>query len=247
MNNQKIEYRLCVICPQKEGKILMYCGNCGKLNPDNAVFCQECGAKLYSSGRPAPVKTMPPPVSGNSIAVETARPIGRLVLVGLAVVALAIIAILGRIFLGGRGYEETAEQFWDAVYSCDTKEILELMPPQMLESVMDEEGYSYERLADEMEKQLEDWVYMLQQANREWNLTCIAIDNDDVTQEELDNIIDTYDEEGITVSNAKNVTVEVTIFLAEERSSSTFEIETPVIKTGKSWYIDIANLSKIIY
>lgn len=24
----------------------MYCGNCGTKNDDNAVYCEECGAKL---------------------------------------------------------------------------------------------------------------------------------------------------------------------------------------------------------
>ena len=80
----------------------MYCGNCGKPNPDNAVFCQECGAKLYSSGCPAPVQTMPPPVSRKSIAVETARPIGRIVLVGLAAVVLAVLVLLGWIIFWGQ-------------------------------------------------------------------------------------------------------------------------------------------------
>ena len=93
-------------------------------------FGTSCASANYAS-----------PVSGNSIAVETARPIGRIVLVGLAAVVLAVLVLLSWIIFGGRGYKETVGQFFSSVLDADVESFMELIPPEILEAIDDEADY----------------------------------------------------------------------------------------------------------
>lgn len=43
-----IENPLCFHINSRRIKV-MYCGNCGTKNDDNAVYCEECGAKYFES------------------------------------------------------------------------------------------------------------------------------------------------------------------------------------------------------
>lgn len=218
----------------------MYCGNCGKQNPDNAVFCQECGAKLYSSGRPAPVQTMLPPVSRKSIAVETARPIGRIVLVGLAAVVLAVLVLLGWIIFGGRGYEETVGQFFSSILDADVESFMELIPPEILEAVDDEADYENLEESFDISKTFLSRLY----DPEEYEFSYEIIEDEDLSKSELRDLQEEYEEgiEGIKITQAKTVTVEVLILSADNDVEINNEAEIPVIKIGRSWYLDILNL-----
>lgn len=217
----------------------MYCGNCGKPNPDNAVFCQACGAKLTPSV--VPVNPQPHVVSGGS--VGAAKPIGRIVLIVLAVIMICVIGgviWLGVSLFGGRGPSETAEQFWSDFYDDgDAEDILSLFPPDSYE---EEE---YEEAVGQLEDMLTYVRNMIQfQLGDDWKLSCKAIEEEKVDTEEKEKIIDAYDELGIDVSDARDVEVEITFWSKDREESS--EITTPVIKVGKSWYLDAKNLADVL-
>lgn len=216
----------------------MYCGNCGKPNPDHAVFCQACGAKLYAA------VPMPQPAAVNQNAVEAAKPIGRIVLIVLLAILLGGVVWLGVSLFGGRGSADTAKQFWTALYNGNTEELLTLFPDEIYESVEDEE--EYERFVHELDSKASYTNNLVNlQLGTEWAFSCKVVEEEKIDSDEKEDILDEYDEMGVRVTDVRDVVVEIT-FLSEDQEKSG-EVTTPVIKVGKSWYLDVLNLSEILY
>lgn len=66
----------------------MFCEKCGTQNPDNSMFCQNCGNKM--AAEPAPAAAAPA-----AVAAPAAKPVNtKKVLIIAAIVALAVIAIV---------------------------------------------------------------------------------------------------------------------------------------------------------
>ena len=74
------------------------------------------------------------------------------------VAAVVVIALVGWLLFGGRGYKATVEQFLDASMDGDVQGVMKLIPNDVIESAMESQGLDkadMEEFVDQAEDELE--------------------------------------------------------------------------------------------
>lgn len=215
----------------------MFCGKCGTQNADNAEFCTNCGAKLNKS---APAKTAAVSIPSQN---DKNRKVGMIAVAAVAVVVI----ILGVVLFGGRSYKATVEKFVDAQFDADAEVIFDLLPENMIDYMLEEDGYDsddLDDLIDEANETLQDQLDSLDSYLGEgWEITYEILDDEDIEGDDLDDIKDAYEDADVTVSAAKNVEVELTVTADETESSNSLDIS--LIKVGRSWYLDVMSMGNL--
>ena len=155
--------------------------------------------------------------------------------VQIAAVAIAIIVELGIIvfLLSGRSYEETANQFVDAVFNADAKAISKLVPAG---DVAEEE---YDKIVEELEEYLQSQVVdaIESYVGEDWKVTHRVLSVENLSFEELKELRELYKNTcDIRVSDAKIVEMELKTNAKDYDNSEIVYIH--LIKVGSSWYID---------
>ena len=208
----------------------MFCRKCGTKNPDDARFCRNCGTPMSSgpsvngggsvnggqNGNPTP------PPMGQPGAMPR-KPKGKRNGAMIAIVAVVVVALIASavfftrvIGIGGRSYEDTIEDMVDAMNDADIEAFFDLIPKEVVVYALEQEGYTGSK------KELLEQAHELLQ--NEWNdslgsnLVSAAVDVDyeiqdaqDVKGDELKSLKEEYEEAGVRVSAAKNVSVKFTI------------------------------------
>lgn len=215
----------------------MFCGKCGTQNPDEAEFCKGCGARLKSSSEI--YRTMAVNPSEN----VRYRKIGMVTVGILAVVILVIVFGL----FGGRSYKSTINRYVKATYDGDAKAIVDLIPNKVVDYAMEEEGYDKDDLnefIEEGEETLKDQMDSLDSyLGENWKLTHKIVDTVDISEDDLDDLKDDYQEMDVKISAAKELEIELTIQGAETEASNSITVN--VIKVGRSWYLDVLSMGNM--
>lgn len=150
----------------------MFCSKCGASNPNGAIFCSRCGERLAIAQSPvapkepaapeAPVdpQFMPimgqimPPEAGSMTEYFVPQPKkkNKALPFIIAGVAMAVIAVVLILILGGSGYsdpEELALDFADAITEFDVSDLEDTMHPDILDT---EEWYDIRQMIDSERK-----------------------------------------------------------------------------------------------
>ena len=206
----------------------MYCGKCGTKNDDTAAFCEACGAPLKPP--------VPQGAAAQAVTVPRSNFSGKGKLA--AIVAGAVVIVLAAwMLLGGRGYKATVEQFFDAAMEGDIDGIIDTIPPDLIDYAKKNEDLDDEEL-ETLVQQIEG---QLQRIDGLLSGVGIEITGDsDITGDELKELQEEYREYDVKVKEAKNV--DVTISLDAGLFSDSEDVEVPVVKVGRSWYIDISSM-----
>ena len=205
------------------------------------MFCKECGAPIGTAQKDSDKLTAVP-----SYAIQSSQ---RNRVVGIAAVGVVAVVVIVMLFalLGGRSYKSTVTKFLDATFKADAKTILSLMPDDMIDYMLDDIGYDRADMndaLDELSEELQDEInYITYYLGDDWKVSYEILGAEDISAKELRELKSDYEEYDVTVSAAKNVEVTVTIKAADTETSNTIEI--PVIKVGRSWYLDVENLGNI--
>lgn len=215
----------------------MFCGKCGAQNSIDAKFCTVCGAPMNTiqngSGRTAAASS---PVQAD----QRNRIIG---IAAVAVLAIAVIIVLVAL-LGGRGYKSTVNQFLNATFEADAKTMMSLIPDDMVDLMLLDMGYAKKEAREELAKELQDELdYITRYLGDDWKYSYKILGAENVSTIELRELKDEYAQYNVKVSAAKNVEVAVTVETDDFENTNTIEI--PVIKVGRSWYLDAENIASI--
>lgn len=211
----------------------MYCGNCGTKNDDTAAFCQACGAPLTATASK---------VDGLG---EAAVPQGR---AGskkkmIAVIAVIVVILLaGWLLFGGRSYQDTVEEFFEASMDGDVRGVIELIPEDLIKNAMEAEGYDMgdmEGFITQAEDELQGMLAFGGALVGDLDFDIDITGDTDIKGAGLQEIQEDYRAYDVDVSKAKNV--QVTISLDAGALSGSEDIEVPVIKVGRSWYLDLSS------
>lgn len=216
----------------------MFCGKCGAQNFDGSVFCKECGAPLGGAQKNA----------GGSAAPVQADQRNRLVgISAVAVAAVVLICLLITLF-GGRSYKATATKFLDAAFDGDAKAVISLMPDKMVDTVLEEMGYDKTQMDDAMDTlhhQLQGTLgYLTDYFSDGLKISYEIQSAEDVPSSRLTSMKSDYERYDVKVSAAKRV--EVKMIFKSGNLETSYPITIPVIKVGRSWYLDINNFSSIL-
>lgn len=209
----------------------MYCEKCGSQVDPNSKFCDSCGAPIESVSDATPSAPLVNPNKNKIIGLSV-----------VGVVALAVIILLVSL-LGGRGYKATVNKFVDAIFSANAKAIVNLMPKKIVDDAIDDGGYDNKsELIEEGEEALQDALsYLHLIYGDDWKIKRKIEDSEDITDRELRNIKEDYEEYDVKVTAAKTVEVVITFKADGDEQSNTMYVN--VIKVGSSWYIDFLNMN----
>ena len=70
-----------------------------------------------------------------------------------------------------------------------------------------------------------------------------AVDSEDVDASQLSYLQEQYDEVDVDVSAARTVSVEFRVQVKSLGIDETNSFDVPVVKVGRSWYIDVMDLN----
>lgn len=240
----------------------MNCEKCGKELQENQRFCSACGApnpadqthdaadvKQTAASAAASLKAF-----GLALftAVRNSAPVRRFMalptkqkqIAGGAVAGVLALAVLCVCLLGGRSYKKTVDIFIDkGIVHPSGKAIVSLVPNQIFK----EAGYDKEDIQDLVEKLDEGFESQQKSLNKalgkNWKMSYTIVEDEQRDEDKLEDIRDDYEDKyDIKVTDSRAVKVKLR-FKGDENVSATMRV--PVVKVGRSWYIDYVSLGGI--
>ena len=110
-------------------------------------------------------------------------------IIAVAVAAVVVILLLVFVVFGGRSYEDTVEDFFDACLDGDVNAIVELLPSDMIDTVLDDPDYGYNGDRAAMISDLEDEMgisYLSDMMNSDIDIDYEVLRATDRTQDDID-------------------------------------------------------------
>ena len=209
----------------------MFCGKCGAKNDDSAVFCAECGNRFQAAAPVAPADPAAPAAATGSkpgFKLDN-RMIGIIAVVGVAVLALIITCFF---IFGGRSYKAVVKDTFKAIETADAKLMMELLPDEMIKSIMKDEDMTKKEMTEQLQDMLD---YMFRGADK-IKITYEITHTEEVDKDDLKDLKEEYkDEYDIKVKDAMIVEVEVTVKVDGEKTTE--DMDLYLIKVGGSWYL----------
>ncbi len=167
------------------------------------------------------------------------------------VAAVVILVVVAAFFivrgLGGSSYEKVVEKTVNSAFDGDIKALVDLLPPDLMDYIMEQEGISrseYETEIDKAGTMLKNEIKSLStEYGDDWKASQKILSETDVTGTDLEDLQDDYSELNVKVIAAKKINVEITISGSEGQDSNTIDLY--VVKVGNSWYLDVNSFSNI--
>ena len=170
----------------------------------------------------------------------------------MAVSAAALVVIAGItalcIFLfGGTSYQKAIDNMMKATLDADAKAAYAMFPKAYQQKLLKEEGYANEREAiEDIANELENTKTGLDNLlGKGWQYSYKILSVENRSSRELRELKEEYlDDYDIQIDGAMEAEVEFAIRCEQGNQSSTLDV--PLMKIGRSWYIDFANASNMI-
>ena len=226
----------------------MFCPQCGAQNADGSRFCGNCGEPM-NSGNPGsnlPAVTRSAGKSVPAVVTDVLTFLKTNVrLVSIVAGVLAAILLFSLLF-GGRGYKKTVNKFMDSILDLDAKGMVAVLPDEVVEAVLEEEGYSKKDKKHFIEMMQEELDYGMSYMNMlgDLKLKYKIGEVENLSKDELAYLKENYAEIGAKVSAAKEVEVELSVKILG--MTQTESVELVVVKIGRSWYIDIESMGDML-
>lgn len=226
----------------------MYCGKCGSKNAEGAEYCANCGAKLSPSSTPGGQQAggTPNSVQSATISIGASKNAGNVRVFAIAICVVVVAILIGVLFLGGRSVKTTVDKMISATFAGDAQGIVDLVPDKVLDHVLRSEGYDQSQLESflaEGSNELQVQLNLLALNVGSPMETEHTFTEEDKTQEEIDDLNSEYEEYGVKVSAAKTAWVEITVSGPVRENTS--QMNLPLIKVGKSWYVDVVSMGSL--
>lgn len=209
-----------------------FCGKCGFQLDDDARVCGQCGNVVSEE------------VSANSSGYSSAgKKSSKKIIVGIvatvAVITVAIIVIMN--IIGSNSYKSVIDTYINSsLKTADATAVMELFPDEFLSYALKKENMSRREAADELQEQLDKTVDMIDSYCDDWSVSYEITDTHDSSKADIRLLSeDCEDLYGFTVSDEKEVTVEVSVSanVDGEIKDQTQDRDITLIKVGNSWYL----------
>ena len=219
----------------------MFCRQCGAKNEEGAAFCKRCGGPLGSPSQSGSARGTAAAGAGMAGAAAQAAPGNKTHRkVGIAAVAVAaaviVIVIVLAVSLSGRSYQDTVKKMMEIE---NPMEVFDLLPggvTDTVEAMMKAQGMSMSDVREQLESGMQDGYYSVDSRKRDYKITDVT----DVTGAELSQLQAMYQMLQTEVTAAKRVSVSVTYTTPDGKESE--EIDIPLVKLGRSWYLDMTGM-----
>lgn len=177
-------------------------------------------------------------------------PIIITIVVAVLIIAAAVVLLILKPWesSGGKSSDDgkiegsgVAQDAVTAFIKLDVDSILDLFPDEFYEALGDELDMSKREAKKYFGETLEDAVDEAVYDPDDVKLKISVTGEDSYKKSELNEIQDAYDELNVELDDAKIVLLDVTITLDGEKEKLE-DIEVPIIKVGKNWYLDAYNV-----
>lgn len=219
----------------------MYCTKCGKQISDDSQFCCYCGA------RQRPIVNNNTPINTANKKTKIKIPLkNKKIIIGIiaAVLACMIIAPIVK----GRSIENTIDLFIEAINDMDAEKMLDTMSEDQVNYVINKtSGGRAEYIKEGNQYLLELKKGLQSEAGGGYSLDDISLDYEivsvrDCTQEEIDKLNETLQEENIDpVNNVKQITISLTLKAGTSEVKSYNDIVMQMIKVKNKWCLTNAD------
>lgn len=219
----------------------MYCTKCGKQISDDSQFCCYCGA------RQTPIVNNNTPINTANKKTKIKIPLkNKKIIIGIiaAVLACMIIAPIVK----GRSIENTIDLFIEAINDMDAEKMLDTMSEDQVNYVINKtSGGRAEYIKEGNQYLLELKKGLQSEAGGGYSLDDISLDYEivsvrDCTQEEIDKLNETLQEENIDpVNNVKQITISLTLKAGTSEVKSYNDIVMQMIKAKNKWCLTNAD------
>lgn len=210
------------------------------------------GNQVAKPAEARPLQT--PPVSAGGKAppdpAQQARHYRRIGILAVSAAALVVIAGITAlcIFLfGGTSYQKAIDNMMKATLDADAKAAYAMFPKAYQQKMLKERGYANEREAiEDIANELENTKTGLDNLlGKGWQYSYKILSVENRSSRELRELKEEYlDDYDIQIDGAMEAEVELAIRCEQGNQSSTLDV--PLMKIGRSWYIDFANASNMI-
>ena len=199
-----------------------------------------------------PLQT-PPVSAGGKAPLDPAqqarhyRRIGIMAVSAAALVVIAGITALCIFLFGGTSYQKAIDNMMKATLDADAKAAYAMFPKAYQQKLLKEEGYANEREAiEDIANELENTKTGLDNLlGKGWQYSYKILSVENRSSRELRELKEEYlDDYDIQIDGAMEAEVELAIRCEQGNQSSTLDV--PLMKIGRSWYIDFANASNMI-
>ena len=199
-----------------------------------------------------PLQT-PPVSAGGKAPLDPAqqarhyRRIGIMAVSAAALVVIAGITALCIFLFGGTSYQKAIDNMMKATLDADAKAAYAMLPKAYQQKMLKERGYANEREAiEDIANELENTKTGLDNLlGRGWQYSYKILSVENRSSRELRELKEEYlDDYDIQIDGAMEAEVEFAIRCEQGNQSSTLDV--PLMKIGRSWYIDFANASNMI-
>lgn len=175
------------------------------------------------------------------------RRIGIMAVSAAALVVIAGITALCIFLFGGTSYQKAIDNMMKATLDADAKAAYAMLPKAYQQKMLKERGYANEREAiEDIANELENTKTGLDNLlGKGWQYSYKILSVENRSSRELRELKEEYlDDYDIQIDGAMEAEVEFAIRCEQGNQSSTLDV--PLMKIGRSWYIDFANASNMI-
>lgn len=218
----------------------MYCTKCGKQISDDSQFCCYCGARQTPIVNNTTINT-----SNKKTKIKIPLK-NKKIIIGIIAVVLACM-IFGSI-VKGRSIENTIDLFMEAINDMDAEKMIDTMSEDHVNYLINKtSGGRAEYIKEGNQYLLELKKGLLSEAGGGYSLDDISLDYEivsvrDCTQEEIDKLNETLQEENIDpVNNVKQVTISLTLKAGTSEVKSYNDIDMQMMKVKNKWYLTYAD------
>ena len=167
-------------------------------------------------------------------------------MVAVYTVVLAVLILVFALF-GGRSYKSTVKKFINASLEPSAAAIMELIPKNLVDYVLEEEGFDedeMDEMIEEMDEELqEQFAYIERYLGEDWKVSYEILTAESLKDDDLEDLKENYEDLDVKVSTAKKVEVELTITAGETEASNSVTLY--VIKVGRNWCLDIGSMGSL--
>ena len=183
------------------------------------------------AGTPRPARPAAPSGSGK----------GKLIAIGAA--ALVVVTLLACWIFGvfGGGYEKVVDNFIESIFDADAKGVVDCLPDEVIEVIMEDEGCTKRELIEELQYGLDEIFEYMPSGLK---ISHKILYTEDIYGDDLRYLKEDYEEIGVKVTAAKIVEVEMTVSAMGMSETETFELG--VVEIGSSWYIDVESMEDML-
>jgi hypothetical protein len=180
---------------------------------------------------------------------RTPPPVSRKRKIGTTVIAVIVVFVVITVFAwfsaanasdggnpGTPSYRDTVGDFIQAINDADVRSLFQIIPAELINSYLTEEGIEKRDLMDLVQLELDETrENMILLYGEEWNITHEILETRELVEEELQALQEEYRELELEISNA--MIVDLSLTFTEDPAPDAPTVQILLLKIGGSWYI----------